>query len=359
MISPTTLTFSVLALVLGERPLRTGSGSTSARSARRSGRRRGGVRDRRRRGVRTPDSPKTWVAVVDVVVAVRSSCSVVRACAAAEPGADGGEVDQMSKVASSPVIAVVGAGAALANPGGFIPIALKTISEPDPSAAQYIVEWLFFALVSLLPLAVALVLLVVAPDWAKRCSAARGAGSSGTPGGGLIVVLLVLAAAAPERHRGPDRLESERDLFRALETPLHSEHARVRSRADTRAPRRGREASSWARCPARARPAASGPSPRAARAAAVPRRASHRETPAASGGGRPAPHRREERRGSASPTRCAGRAGHPEHEQEKGKREPAPDDARPCVEHQRGRQANRRRRLAGARRATPSKPTTP
>jgi hypothetical protein len=36
-------------------------------------------------------------------------------------------VDQMSKVASSPVIAIVGAGAALANPGGFIPIALKTI----------------------------------------------------------------------------------------------------------------------------------------------------------------------------------------------------------------------------------------
>jgi hypothetical protein len=34
MLSPTTLSFSVLALVLGDRPLRTGSGSTSARSAR-------------------------------------------------------------------------------------------------------------------------------------------------------------------------------------------------------------------------------------------------------------------------------------------------------------------------------------
>ena len=36
-----------------------------------------------------------------------------------------------------PAIAIVGAGAALANPGGFIPIALKTISETDPCTAQY------------------------------------------------------------------------------------------------------------------------------------------------------------------------------------------------------------------------------
>jgi len=74
-------------------------------------------------------------------------------------------VAQMSKVASSPAIAIVGAGAALANPGGFIPIALKTISQMNPTAAQYIIDWLFFAIVSLLPLLVATVLLFVAPDW--------------------------------------------------------------------------------------------------------------------------------------------------------------------------------------------------
>src|SRR6185437_6707376 len=79
-----------------------------------------------------------------------------------------GMVVQMSKVASSPAIAIVGAGAALANPGGFIPLALKTISETDPGAAQYIGEWLVFTVVSLLPLAVALVMLVVAPDRAMR-----------------------------------------------------------------------------------------------------------------------------------------------------------------------------------------------
>jgi hypothetical protein len=74
----------------------------------------------------------------------------------------------MQKVASSPAVAIVGAGAALANPGAFIPIALKNISELDPSTTEYIVNWVFFTVVSLLPLAVALVLLLVARDWAER-----------------------------------------------------------------------------------------------------------------------------------------------------------------------------------------------
>ena len=54
---------------------------------------------------------------------------------------------QMRKVASSPVIAIIGAGAALANPGAFIPLALKDISETHPSTTQYIVAWVFFSLV--------------------------------------------------------------------------------------------------------------------------------------------------------------------------------------------------------------------
>jgi Sap-like sulfolipid-1-addressing protein len=74
----------------------------------------------------------------------------------------------MGKVTSSPVVAILGAGAALANPGAFIPIALKNISELDPSAAEYLVNWVFFSVASLLPLAVALVLLLVAPDWTQR-----------------------------------------------------------------------------------------------------------------------------------------------------------------------------------------------
>jgi hypothetical protein len=53
-------------------------------------------------------------------------------------------------VASSPAIAIVAAGATLANPGGFIPLALKEISELDPSGAEHAVAWIAFALVPLL-----------------------------------------------------------------------------------------------------------------------------------------------------------------------------------------------------------------
>src|SRR5690242_12788638 len=77
-------------------------------------------------------------------------------------------VDRMSTVASSPWIAVVAAGATLANPGGFIPLALKAISETDPTAAGYAAAWLAFTVVSLLPLTLAIVLLLVSPSRAER-----------------------------------------------------------------------------------------------------------------------------------------------------------------------------------------------
>ena len=170
MLSPTTLTFSVLVLVLGDRPLRTGTwfylgaltatlgigvvaafvlGDAAASS--------------------DPSSPKTWVAVVDIAAAVFLLALVVRVMRRPpNPQKMAGMIDQISKVTNSPVIAIVGAGAALANPGAFIPIALKDISEMDPSATEYIVDWVFFSLVSLLPLAIALVLLLVAREWTTR-----------------------------------------------------------------------------------------------------------------------------------------------------------------------------------------------
>jgi hypothetical protein len=77
-------------------------------------------------------------------------------------------IARMGKVASSPVIAIVGAGAMLANAGGFIPLALKAISEKDPSTAGYIAYWVAFTLVSLLPLGIAIVMLLVARDWTVR-----------------------------------------------------------------------------------------------------------------------------------------------------------------------------------------------
>lgn len=170
MLSPTTLTFSVLVLVLGDRPLRTGlwfyAGALGATL---------GI------GIvaafvlgdaaadRTPSSPKTSVAIFDVVAGAFLLAWVVRTLQRPpNPKRAANMLAQMQKVASSPAVAIVGAGAALANPGAFIPIALKNISELDPTAPEYILNWVFFSLVSLLPLAVAIVLLLVARDRAGR-----------------------------------------------------------------------------------------------------------------------------------------------------------------------------------------------
>jgi hypothetical protein len=169
-LSPTTLTFSTFVLVLSARPLRSGFlfylgalvvtlaigvlaafvlGNKAASSH--------------------PSTPKTWVAVVDVVAAGLILIWVVRLMRRPRnPQRIASMMEQIRGVTDSRAIAVVGAGATLANPGGFIPLALKEISELDPSRAGYVVDWLFFTLVSLLPLASALVLLLIAPQWTKR-----------------------------------------------------------------------------------------------------------------------------------------------------------------------------------------------
>jgi hypothetical protein len=169
MLSPTTLTFSILAVVLAQRPVRTGAlfyaGALGATLAI-------GVAaafilgDAAASGTSTP---KTWVAVLDVIGAL-----VLLAYAwhlhhhpfGAEK--QEGMVAQMQKVASSRWVAVIGAGAALANAGAYIPIALKTISETDPNATQYIVEWALFTFVSVLPLLIAIIILLVAPGWGEQ-----------------------------------------------------------------------------------------------------------------------------------------------------------------------------------------------
>jgi hypothetical protein len=169
MLSPTTLSFSVLALVLGERPLRTGIwfflGALGATLA-------VGILAALVLGnsaASHTSSPKTWVSVFDVTAGALLLIYVARLVRRPrDPRRADSMFAQMRKVASSPVIAIAGAGAALANPGGFIPLALKDISEMNPSTTQYIVDWLFFALVSLLPLAIAIVMLAIAPDWTGR-----------------------------------------------------------------------------------------------------------------------------------------------------------------------------------------------
>lgn len=167
MLSPTTLTFSVLALVVGDRPLRTGFwfylGALTATLAI-------GVAAAFVIGdaaASKGSTPKTWVAILDIVLAVGLLAWIVRIIRSHDdPLKIDQMLDKMSGLATAPIAAIAGAGAALANPGGFIPIALKDISETDPSAYGYVVQWLFFSLVSLLPLAVALLLLIVARDWA-------------------------------------------------------------------------------------------------------------------------------------------------------------------------------------------------
>jgi hypothetical protein len=174
MLSPTTLTFSVLSVVLSPKPLRTAIlfylGAVTATLA-------VGVLAAFVLGDaladRAPSTPKTWVAVLDVVLAVLLFGVVVWALRRPpNPERTAGAVAQMTKVASSPAIAIVGAGAMLANPGAFIPIALKTISELDPSRAQYIADWVFFTALAVLPLLLAIVALIVARAWTERVLAA-------------------------------------------------------------------------------------------------------------------------------------------------------------------------------------------
>ena len=140
MLSPVTLFLSVLVLVLGERPMRTGLwfyfgafgvtlaigvvaafvlGNAAASPK--------------------PDTPKTWVAAIDVVAAVVVLFFVVRFLRRPyDPKRVAGMIEQMSKVSSSPVVAIVAAGATLANPGAFMALAVKDISETDPNHWQYI-----------------------------------------------------------------------------------------------------------------------------------------------------------------------------------------------------------------------------
>jgi Sap, sulfolipid-1-addressing protein len=168
MLSPTTLTFSVLALVLSDRPGRTGLwfflgafgvtliigvvaafvlGNAAASS-------------------NNSSEPPTWVAIFDVAAGVLLVVYVVRVLRRPrDPKRTADAIQKMSRVSSSPAIAIVAAGATLANPGGFIPIALKDISQLNPSAAGYVALWLGFTLVSLLPLLTALVALGISHDW--------------------------------------------------------------------------------------------------------------------------------------------------------------------------------------------------
>jgi hypothetical protein len=170
MLSPTTLSFTVFALVLGDRPLRTGLwffiGAFGATML--VGVLAAFVLGNAAAPSHSSEQPPTAVAILDLVFGVLLLAWVVRAMRRpANPQRVSETVEKMSAVASSPAIAVVAAGATLANPGGFIPIALKSISQANPSTAEFIALWAAFGLVALLPLLVSLIALAVAPERAK------------------------------------------------------------------------------------------------------------------------------------------------------------------------------------------------
>jgi hypothetical protein len=167
MLSPTTLTVSVLALVLGERPIRTGTwfylGALGATLL--VGVVAAFVLEDVAAAPPGASQPKTWVAILDLVLGALAILFAARlARRPMSPETEQQMVGKVSGLAASPAVAVLGAGAALANPGGFIPIALKDISQLNPTAAEYIVLWVGFAVISLLPLSVALLMLRIAPD---------------------------------------------------------------------------------------------------------------------------------------------------------------------------------------------------
>ena len=164
------LVSSILALVLSKRPLRTGSwfylgafGVTLAI----------GIAAAfvlgNRAASHSTSTPKTWVAVVDLIGAVVLLIVGIRLIRRpSDPEQEASRVDQMGKVATSPPVAIIGAGALLANPGVFIPFALKAISETDPSTIEYIAEWVVFVFVAMLPLAIGMLMLLIAPESTNR-----------------------------------------------------------------------------------------------------------------------------------------------------------------------------------------------
>jgi hypothetical protein len=162
MCNPTSLTFSVLVLVVSDRPGRTGgwffAGAFSATLL--VGVLAAIVLGGAAAPARGSSSPPTWVSIVDLVLAALLVAYVIRAMRRPpDPKRISDAVTKMTSVAASPPLLIAAAGATLANPGAFLAIAVKNVSQLNPSPAVYAVLWIGFATVALLPLLTALVAL--------------------------------------------------------------------------------------------------------------------------------------------------------------------------------------------------------
>jgi hypothetical protein len=169
MLEPATLLSSVMALVIGDRPLRTGSlfyvgglgvtlliGVIAALVV-------GNV------AASPTSTPKTWVSVVTAVAGALVLGYAMWLLLHRRTGHNqtAAVAERMNRVASAPAPTIIAAGAALANPGVFMLLAAKSISQLDPGTAQYFLDWALFAIVALLPLAIALLMLLIAPGFTE------------------------------------------------------------------------------------------------------------------------------------------------------------------------------------------------
>ena len=202
MLEPATLLSSVVALVVGDRPLRTGSlfyvgglgvtlliGVIAALVV-------GNV------AAAPTSTPKTWVSVVTALAGALVLGYAVWLLVHRRTGRDQivRVAERMNDVAAAPAPAIIAAGAALANPGVFMLLAAKSISQLDPNTAQYVFDWALFAVVALLPLAVALLMLMVAPGFTQpRLITARGFVERHA---GTIIAVVLLGLAASLLHDG-------------------------------------------------------------------------------------------------------------------------------------------------------------
>ncbi|HET9471721.1 MAG TPA: GAP family protein, partial [Usitatibacter sp.] len=109
-------------------------------------------------------NPKEWVSIVNIV----AGCTILGFVAVAllrpaNPERTAANLARISALDSAPATTIVLAGAVLANAGLFMVVALKDISQLDPTRLRYILDWTLFALLSLLPLGLGLVMLRFAP----------------------------------------------------------------------------------------------------------------------------------------------------------------------------------------------------
>src|SRR4029077_15492030 len=78
-------------------------------------------------------TPKTWVAVLDLILGALAVIYVV-VCLRRPPDPARAQsmIEKMGKLATAPLLAIVGGGAALPKPGGFLPVGLKDVRALHP-----------------------------------------------------------------------------------------------------------------------------------------------------------------------------------------------------------------------------------